>query len=363
MRIAFVDTQKLDYTADTPYRRPLGGSQSALCYLAAELAKLGHDVALLNAVTTPGKYRGVHFHHLSHVTIDFLPGCDVVVMLNLPLGVRLRHEFGVRRPLLLWISHAPDQPMMSRLAEAEERAVWSGFAFVSEWQQERFVEQFGIPREKARVMRNAISPAVADTPLAPIWFEHSEVPMLVYTSTPFRGLDVLLAAFPLIRRAVRDVRLRVFSSMAIYQVSPAQDQYSHLYAQCAATDGIEYCGPVGQAQLARELRGIAGLVYPSTFAETSCIAVLEAMASGAFIFTTRLGALPETTRGFAYLVDAERGELAERFAAMTIKALGELQSDPAAASLRREAQARFVRDNYRWSARASEWASWLAQMI
>ena len=40
MRIAFLDTNELDYTADTPYRQPLGGSQSAICYLAAELAQL-----------------------------------------------------------------------------------------------------------------------------------------------------------------------------------------------------------------------------------------------------------------------------------------------------------------------------------
>ena len=364
MRIAFFDAQKLDYTAETPYLRPLGGSQSALCYLAAELARLGHEVAVLNATSTPGCYRGADFLHLARVEVDFLPRCDVVIVLNWARGLRLRHEFGVRVPLVLWLSHAPDQPAVSLLAQPEEREVWSGFAFVSDWQQERFVEQFRIPREKGCVIRYAISPAFADTPLAPTWLERGEAPVLVYTSTPFRGLDVLLAAFRAIRRAVPDIRLRVFSSMAVYQVPAAQDEYSDLYALCAATDGADYCGAVGQAQLARELRGIAGLAYPSTFAETACIAVLEAMAAGGFIFTTRLGALPETTNGFAFMVDAEadRAALAERFAAMTIKALRELQADPGAAARRRDAQATFVRDNYRWPARAAEWASWLAQV-
>ena len=83
-----------------------------------------------------------------------------------------------------------------------------------------------------------------------------------------------------------------------------KDRYRPLYAQCLA-DGADYRGALGQARLAQELRGVAGLAYPSTFAETSCITVLEAMAAGAFIFTTRLGALPETTNGFGYLVDAE----------------------------------------------------------
>jgi glycosyltransferase involved in cell wall biosynthesis len=364
VRIAFLDTQQLDYTADTPYRQPLGGSQSALCYLAAALAQRGHDVAVLNATTLPGRYRDVEFVNFTRIPCELLPHFDFVVVLNQPRGLRLRRELGIRAPLVLWLSHAADQPMVAPLSGPEERNAWSGFAFVSDWQRERYVEQFRIPCARACVLRNAIAPAFAETPLAPAWFECGESPVLVYTSTPFRGLDVLLLAFRIIRQRIPQVRLRVFSSMAIYQVKAAQDQYRPLYAQCLA-DGVDYRGPVGQARLAQELRGVAGLAYPSTFAETSCIAALEAMAAGAFVFTTRLGALPETTNGFGYLVDAEPDPqiLAERFAAMTIKAWDELGSDPAAASQRRAAQAMFVRDHYRWSDRALEWVSFLEQVV
>jgi glycosyltransferase involved in cell wall biosynthesis len=363
VRIAFLDRNELDYTADTPYRQPLGGSQSAICYLAAELARLGHEIAVLNATTNPGWHHGVQFLNLARVPADLLPRFDVAVVLNWAGGLQLRSQLGIRAPLVLWLSHAADQPVMAALAKPEKRDGWSGFAFVSDWQHERYIERFGIPREKARVLRNAISPAFAETPLAPAWFEREEPPVLVYTSTPFRGLDVLLLAFRTIRKEIPQLRLRVFSSMAIYQVKAAQDEYRPLYAQCLA-EGVDYCGPLGQVRLARELCGVAGLAYPSTFAETSCIAVLEAMAAGAFIFTTRLGALPETTNGFGYLVDAEPDPqiLAERFAAMTIKAWHELGADPAAASKRREAQARFVRDRYRWSDRAVEWVSFLEQL-
>jgi glycosyltransferase involved in cell wall biosynthesis len=364
VRIAFVDTQPLDYTADTPYQQPLGGSQSALCYLVVELARLGHEIAVLNETTRPGTYRGVQFLHLARVPRDFLPRFDVVVAVNSARGgLRLRQDYGLRAPLVSWLSLAPDQPVVEPLALPEVRDTWDGFAFVSAWQQQQFIARFGIASDKARVLRNAISPAFAETPLAPAWFERGEPAVLVYTSTPYRGLDVLLLAFRDIRREIPELRLRVFSSMAIYQVSAAQDQYRPLYAQCVA-EGHEYRGPVGQSRLAQELRGIAGLAYPSTFAETSCISVLEAMAAGAFIFTTRLGALPETTNGFAYLVDFESdpGVLAERFAAMTVKVWRELLADPAAALRRREAQATFVRENYRWSDRATEWVSWLKQV-
>lgn len=48
LRIVFLDPIEWDYVIDTPRVRPLGGSQSALCYLAEELAKRGHAVALYN---------------------------------------------------------------------------------------------------------------------------------------------------------------------------------------------------------------------------------------------------------------------------------------------------------------------------
>jgi glycosyltransferase involved in cell wall biosynthesis len=362
MRIAFFDSQRMDYTAETPYREPLGGSQSAVCYLAVELAQLGHDVAVLNATRAPGKCRGVHFLNLSQVPADFLDRHDVVVVLNWARGgVQLRQQFGVRAPLVLWVSHASDQPIVSPLAQREALDVWDGFAFVSKWQRDSYIEAFGIPAQKARILRNAVSPAMCNGPLAAAWFERGEPPVLGYTSAPFRGLDVLLMSYRAIRSAIPDVRLRVFSSMAIYQV---EDEYSELYSICGRFEGVDYRGAIGQSQLSHELRDVGCLTYPSTFAETSCIAVLEAMATGSFIFTTRLGALPETTNGFAYTVDPDldRGKLAERFAAMTITGLRELQQDPGAAADRRAAQSRFVRENYSWSRRATEWVDWLQEI-
>ena len=97
MKIAFGDLIACDYTMDTPYQQPLGGSQSALCYLAEQLATQGHEVLLLNNTTTPGLYRGVTCLPVPLTNLDetLRRELDAFVVLNLAgHGARLRSLIG-----------------------------------------------------------------------------------------------------------------------------------------------------------------------------------------------------------------------------------------------------------------------------
>jgi glycosyltransferase involved in cell wall biosynthesis len=365
MRIALLDPARLQFTADTPYQRPLGGSHSALCYLAVELTRLGHAITIFNGMPDPGESCGVQVRNFSEVqSPGSLNSFDVVVVLNVAIGRALRQTARVTVPLVLWTQHAHDQEAISELNRLNERKCWTGFAFVSNWQRDCYEKFLSTRRERSRVLRNAVSPSFAGMSGIQPWFSKGEPPILFYTSTPFRGLDVLLKAFPAIRAAVPRARLRVFSSMSVYQVRPEDDTCRDLYSQCQSMDGAEYVGSLGQSRLADELANAAALAYPSTFPETSCIAVLEAMASGAAVLTTRLGVLPETTDGLASLVEwqADKARLAEDFAAMAIKALHEMQENPVEAAARREERIKFIREHYLWPARAKEWSEWLSQL-
>ena len=364
MRIAFVDNSRWQYTVEAPYQRPFGGSQSALCYLAVELARLGERITIFNGNQTTSENRNVELRNILEIEqTGYLNQFDVIVVLNRTIGRKLRRDGRISVPLVFWNQHNHDQQAVRGLARLNERKSWTRFAFVSEWQRTNFERRYWVPREKSRVMRNAVSPAFGRQAPAVPWFLTGEPPVLVYSSTPFRGLDVLLQAFPAIRAAMPGTRLRIFSSMEVYQVSADKDQYQGLYRQARAIDGVEYIGSVGQSRLATEFASAAALAYPSTFAETSCISVLEAMAAGAAVFTTRLGALPETTNGLASMVDwdADGSRLAGSFADMAVAALREAKEDPATALISRDARIKFVNDNYTWPARANEWLAWLSQ--
>ena len=122
---------------------------------------------------------------------------------------------------------------------------------------------------------------------------------LCYTSTPWRGLDILLDAWELIKP--NNCELHIFSSCKIYgqEFGKNDVNYEPLYERCTTLPGVVYRGSIPNSELRKELPTFDILAYPNTFEETSCIAVIEALSAGLRVVTSNLGALPETTEGWA----------------------------------------------------------------
>jgi glycosyltransferase involved in cell wall biosynthesis len=367
MDIVFIDaTAWAAYDPDTPFERPLGGSQSSVCYLAPELVKLGHRVTLASRGAEPKLVRGVHCEPMHAMEDGFLRDADCVVQLNAVFQPMLAGLKALCRPdtrQIVWTGYAHDQPAVAALAQPETRALVDGFALVSEWQADCYYNAFGLDPMRVGILRNAVGPAFAELfGGGPILSAKAGPPTLCYTSTPFRGLDRLLPAFARIRAAVPDARLEIYSSMAVYNDLP--DPYQPLYDQARASPGVTYHGSVAQPALAQALRGATTLAYPNTFPETSCIAVMEAMAAGCAVVTSDLGALPETGAGFIHLtpplVDPEAH--AEAFADRVIELLAAQRADPAGTEAHLRAQVAFAVAENNWPRRAEQWSAWLSML-
>jgi glycosyltransferase involved in cell wall biosynthesis len=367
VKIAFFDPFALDYVVSTPYTQPLGGGESSLCYLAVQLAQLGHEVVLFNNTTTPGNYLGVNCVSRKCANIaQELQRFDRIVVLNVPVASRLRSAIGAASRLILWSGDAHDMPRAQNLSSADECSAWNAFVLKSSWQKRKFVERFSIPAERAVVLRNAISPHFVNLfpDAASLVADKQDPPVLAYTSTPFRGLEILLDVFPRIRALVPGVTLRIYSSMKVYQWPEGQDPYERLYERCRNMVGVEYVGSLAQPALAEALRSASVLAYPNTYAETSCISVMEAMAAGCRVVTTDLGALPETTAGHARLIGHltnadDRDRFATDFVQATIAALNELRTDPESVRNRVYEAVRHVNESATWPIRAKEWSHFL----
>src|SRR4051794_5961386 len=111
MNVVFTDPANWDYDVTTPLHRPLGGSQSALCYLASALAARGNRVSLVNSIGQPGELGGVHCYNRDHIAADVLDGCRGVVLLNGPadFGLKFRGMIPLSVPLILWTQVAHNQ--------------------------------------------------------------------------------------------------------------------------------------------------------------------------------------------------------------------------------------------------------------
>jgi len=367
MRIAFADFAIWDYTIDSAYERPLGGSQSALCYLAEELARGGHQVLLLNNTARATTSRGVVCKPLSGLTSGTLRGLDALVLQNAVTPARdLKPHLDAATRLILWTQHAHDQPAVQTLKEPGTRGLFDAFVLVSNWQRDMYLQAFGLEPGRCQVLRNAVGPAFYDqlADADDLIKNKATPPILAYTSTPFRGLGLLLDAFEKIRQGRPAVTLEVFSSMQVYQFSADKDQaqFGELYRRCQQTAGVHYVGSLPQPELAKRLARASVLAYPNSFPETSCIAVMEAMAAGCHVVTSDLAALPETTAGFGTLVpvtgnwDAFTGHFVEA-------TLRVLEAEPSAAEqIRRRSQVEYVRDELSWKKRSAEWVIWRANL-
>lgn len=119
-------------------------------------------------------------------------------------------------------------------------------------------------------------------------------PVCIYTSTPFRGLDVLSEIWPYIFKGCLDKgynpSLRVFGDMSLYKV---QDNFNGLYNIINNLPNSKHFGSRPQKDLYNEYSISKVMLYPNHFRETSCMAVLEALANDCWVVTTNLGALSE----------------------------------------------------------------------
>jgi glycosyltransferase involved in cell wall biosynthesis len=295
---------------------------------------------------------------------DFVARLDILIVVHEAVGNKLKSQMTSDVPIVLWTQHDKDINTIAALDDPVERSSWARFVFVSSWQLEGYRKRFGLPTEKTIILRNAMSPAFATLPPR-VPRPRGVPPVFAYTSVPRRGLDVLLDSWPLIRGRLPQARLQVFSSMAPYQKGGALDNYTALYERCRALPGVEYIGSLPQPGLAEALLRVDALTYPSTFAETSCISAIEALAAGCLFLSTDWGALRETTAGLGRLINppCTREALSREFAAMVVEAWREAQADPEAHDTRITAQQDIMRRTAVWPVRAIEWVAFLEQVI
>ncbi|MER8677029.1 glycosyltransferase [Mesorhizobium sp. M0037] len=249
------------------------------------------------------------------------------------------------RPRVVWMHHNVDQRWVQWCHDRELVDSVRCFVFVSYWQREQYLTAFGLPPDRCVVLRHAL-----DLSTDPKRWETRTTWRCAYTSTPFRGLSVLLDAWQ--RLSPVNAELHVWSSMKLYLEDDSP--YQHLYDRAQSMPGVTYHGLAPNSELRNALRTMHFLAYPCTFAETACLAVIEAMAAGCRIIVPSLGALPETTAGYArvYPFNPNAEEHAVTFSENLADELETPWGGQPGLSLSQQAHCAVV---YDWPRRLREW--------
>ena len=362
MRIAFINPDLAnEYDVATPFDKPLGGSESAQCYLAIELARRKHNVFVLNGRKNSSVVKGVYCRPLENA-FDEIGVPDIIFVTNAPYFIKnLRRAVGNKIPIYLWEHNIwnpdPDycSPLQNPICENDY------IVCVSDWHKKHFVENGKLNPDRIVVLKNAMAPCFENCIKGNknILDNKAWPPIMAFTSTPYKGLEAVILFFQELRKNDGSVTLNVFSGFDIY--SPNNDNHAnphwqHLYQLCRQTNGINYIGNVEQSYLVRTLKSTLVLFYPNVLQETSSICAMEAMASGCAIVTTSYGALPETLAGFGKLVDfSNEGQLSgDDFIKHAMQILEQFKYNDKKLENTLRQQASFANKNYRWSIRAKE---------
>ena len=281
---------------------------------------------------------------------------ELLDKVNLTISVPEKKPLVIDKPNVLWIQNSYDQPnvapwFMNKLNHGK----YDWYVFNSHWVYEKYRYHFKIPTENCLIIKNGFD----DDLILKTEYKPSEKIKLVYTSTPWRGLDVLLGAMEKVKSD--KVELDVYSSTQIYgdQFKDLVDkEYEALYEKAKSLKNVNYKGYTHHKDLIKVLHNYDIFVYPNHWEETSCIAAIEALACGQVGLITNNGALYETCAEFPiyvpYLTDKKM--LIDQFA-FAIDTLPEIINNVSDEQIK--FQMEYYKKFYHWSVIKTYWERFL----
>lgn len=368
MKIAFVDLTDIRYRLDALESAPLGGSQSAMLLVAEALARAGARVYVIGMHLEHGAtWRGVTGLDVRKASRGAFEPLDALISVNWVVQpATLARMFPARRPRVIhWHKNDALADYGAKFADPAFHAHIDRFVFCSFFQANSFLSLYGLPAAASTVIPNPVVAAYQGlfAPGEPV-LAAKDPDLLVYASAPNRGLEGLLKiVYPELRRARPGLRLEAYSGFYLeqgieyaYKGTSLTGHYESLVQLAQRTPGVTCHPGVPKAVLAQRMRRAAMLCYPTVFRETSCHVALEAMAAGCIVSSTTIGALPETTAGYARLTPATQEAFDPmQFARNTLAALEERDRDPQGCERRLQRQIAHVARNHSPQTVAALW--------
>jgi glycosyltransferase involved in cell wall biosynthesis len=180
---------------------------------------------------------------------------------------------------ILWAHHAYDQPVFLNFDHNTVDHIVSP----SQWNKDQLVRFLNVPEQKISVIPNGVAEMFR--------YSTQKTKTMIFTSIPYKGLEVLSKVIPLISQVHKDVKFKIFSSMSLY--GPSNDQFIELYEYLKTLPNVEYSPVIDREELVKHYQESAFFIHPNIWEETFGVSMIEAMKCGAYPIITDIGALAE----------------------------------------------------------------------
>ena len=257
---------------------------------------------------------------------------------------------------VLWMHHFVNQKEAKNLASKDFVNKLNWIVYNSNWNLDQHTKYFQVPKNKSVVIRNAIEKiSFVEKP--------SDKINLIYHTTPWRGLKILLKVFKNLN--LENVELNVFSSTIIYGKKFDEvlgKNYEDLFNECKNTKNVNYFGFLKNEEIIQQLKKMHIFAHPSIWPETSCIAAIEAMAAGCEVVTTDLGALSETCAPFGKIINFEKEpeDLEIKYNEALLNSIKNFWSDKTQKKLKLQRET--INATYSWDKRSVEWKNFFNEI-
>lgn len=272
--------------------RGLGGSETAAYRLAEVLAEMGYVVTLYGHFQQEGAVKDVILRNFRRFDPTIERQAVITFrnaeMFDMPVNATTK---------ILWLEDvAGAEGLTEQRAENIDYVVG-----VSQWHARNIKEVYPwLPERKVRGMRNGIFHPFFDGE------QPEREQRVLFTSSPDRGLDIVLECWPKVVEQVPDAVLAHLYGPwynLVANRAPAITAHRDRIRELSEQPGVKAVGSLGQKDLAMLMRSSMVWCHPSYFSpgkdkfdETSCISAMEAQAAGLAVVCADWGALSETVK-------------------------------------------------------------------
>lgn len=188
---------------------------------------------------------------------------------------------------IFWAHDLPGDPESEFLGTQHGKDKFHRFVFVSNWQMQGYIDRYNIPPSKCVVLRNFIDP-----------IDDVEKPTdkinLIYHTTPHRGLNILSSVFDKLCEKYDNIHLDVYSSFALYGWDVRDQDFKNVFDTLERNPRITNHGTQTNDVIREALQKSHIFAYPTTWKETSCLCLIEAMSAKNICVHSNHGGIFET---------------------------------------------------------------------